>query len=83
MALPPAGRGGPDPAPRARRGRRDPLALWMCGLAALGSARAWLHLVRDGDTGNPAGWIWLGGSLLLAVIGVVLLVRDRGPSMAP
>jgi hypothetical protein len=55
----------------------------MCGLAALGSARAWLHLVRDGDTGNPAGWIWLGGSLLLAVIGVVLLVRGRGPSMAP
>ena len=67
----------------ARRRRPDPLGLWMCGLAVLGSARAWMYLVRDGDTSDPAGWIWLGGSLLLALVGIALLLRGRGASMAP
>ncbi|MGY1459530.1 MULTISPECIES: hypothetical protein [unclassified Luteimonas] len=61
---------------KAARGRRfDPLGLWLCGLGALGLARAWLYLVRDGGTAGPVGWIWLGGSVLLACIGLVLLVR--------
>lgn len=55
----------------------DPLGLWLCGLAILGLARTWLYLVRDGDATGPIGWIWLGGSLLLAVAGAVLLLRGR------
>ena len=47
----------------------------MCGLAVLGLARAWLYLVRDGDTAGPTGWIWFGGALLLAAVGIALLVR--------
>lgn len=58
------------------RGRGiDPLGLWLCGLAALGLARAWLYLVRDAGTGGAVGWFWLGGSLLLGAIGAALLVR--------
>ena len=55
--------------------RFDPLGLWLCGLAALGLARAWLYLVRDAGSTGAVGWIWLWGSVLLAGIGLVLLVR--------
>lgn len=64
--------------PRARpaRTRRfDPLGLWLCGLAAIGLARAWLYLVRDAGSIGAVGWIWLWGSVLLGGIGLVLLVR--------
>ena len=85
-------RPSPTSGPRTPRGRRfDPLGLWLCGLAALGLARAWLYLVRDAGTAGPVGWIWLGGSVLLAGIGLALLARGllragrapadgRGPS---
>lgn len=73
---------GEAPASPARRARPDPLGLWMCGLAVLGGARAWLYLVRDATPG-PYGWMWLGGSLLLAVLGIVLIVRNRRASMVP
>ncbi|GGK11200.1 hypothetical protein [Luteimonas terricola] len=73
------------PATQAARGRRfDPLGLWLCGLAALGLARAWMYLVRDAGSAGAIGWIWFGGSLLLGGIGVALLLRGlatsrRGP----
>lgn len=64
------------PATRpAHRRRFDPLGLWLCGLAALGLARAWMYLVRDAGSAGAIGWIWFGGSLLLGGIGVVLLLR--------
>src|SRR5690606_5040816 len=44
--------------------------------AVLGLARAWLILVRDGDTAGVVGWAWLGGSLLLALLGGVLVARS-------
>jgi len=65
-------RGGRGPA---RRGA-DPLGLWFWALAVLGLARAWLILVRDGDTAGVVGWAWLGGSLLLALLGGVLVARS-------
>ncbi len=55
--------------------RADPLGLWLCGLGALGLVRAWLVLVREGATTDPVGWAWLGGSLLMAGIGIALLAH--------
>ena len=63
---------GGIPAPSKRL---DPLGLWLCGLAVLGLARSWMYLVRDGGTAGAVGWIWCGGSLLMAAIGAALLVR--------
>lgn len=65
-------------SPRGRR-RADPLGLWLCGLAALGLARAWLYLVRDAGAAGAVGWIWFGGSVLLGVAGLVLLLRGLRP----
>lgn len=60
----------------ARAGQRiDPLGLWLCGLAILGLARSWMYLVRDAGAAGAVGWIWFGGSLLMAAIGVGLLLR--------
>ena len=55
--------------------RFDPLGLWLCGLAMLGLARAWLFLVRDAGSAGAIGWIWLWGSVLLAAVGLGLLLR--------
>ena len=65
-------------ATRARGRRLDPLGLWLCGLAALGLARAWLYLVRDAGGAGAVGWVWLGGSLLMAAAGLALLLRGLG-----
>ena len=68
--------GRPTDVTQPARGRHlDPLGLWFCGLGALGLARAWLYLVRDGGTAGAVGWIWLGGSVMLACAGLALLVR--------
>jgi hypothetical protein len=66
---------GQPPRTHARGRRIDPLGLWLCGLAAIGLARAWLYLVRDAGSAGTVGWIWLGGSLLMAVTGLALLLR--------
>ena len=65
----------PAPGPRRARRRVDPLGLWLCGMAGLGMARAWLYLVRDAGAAGAVGWIWFGGSWLLGAAGLVLLVR--------
>ena len=70
MTLKPRPSGTPAP------GRRlDPLGLWLCGLAVLGLARSWMYLVRDAGSAGAIGWIWLGGSLLMAAAGAALLLR--------
>lgn len=61
---------------RTLSGRLDPLGLWLCGLALLGLARSWMYLVRDGGAAGAVGWIWLGGSLLMAATGAGLLLRS-------
>jgi hypothetical protein len=59
------------------RPRRDPLALWFLGLAALGLVRSWLVLVREPGGWTALGIAWLGGSLLLALAGLWLMLRRR------
>jgi hypothetical protein len=61
--------------PLGGRRRVDPLGLWLCGLALLGLARAWMYLVRDAGSAAAVGWVWLGGSLLLGAVGALLLIR--------
>ncbi len=63
------------PTPSTGRPRADPLGLWLCCLAALGLARAWLYLVRDAGAAGAVGWIWFVGSMLMGVAGLVLLLR--------
>ena len=63
------------PTPSTGRRRADPLGLWLCCLAALGLARAWLYLVRDAGAAGAVGWIWFVGSMLMGVAGLVLLLR--------
>ena len=65
----------PQPGRRPAARRIDPLGAWLCGLALLGLARAWLYLVRDAGAAGAVGWIWLGGSVLMAVGGLALLGR--------
>lgn len=65
----------PSQAPATRVRRFDPLGLWLCGLAVLGLARAWLYLVRDAGAADAVGWIWLAGSVCMAAVGLVLLAR--------
>lgn len=64
--------------------RFDPLGLWLCGLAVLGLARAWLYLVRDAGAAGAVGWVWLAGSVPMAAVGLVLLARGllRGAAAA-
>ena len=68
----------PPPAQPHRTPRADPLGLWLCGMAVLGLARAWLYLVRDAGAAGAVGWAWLVGSLLLAALGAGLLLRSLG-----
>ena len=65
----------PPAARPIQRRRFDPLGLWLCGLAALGLARAWMYLVRDSGSAGAIGWVWLGGSILFGVTGLFLLAR--------
>lgn len=67
----------PVPAPPRAVRRADPLGLWLCALAILGLARAWLYLVRDAGAAGAVGWLWLAGSLLFAVLGAGLLIRGK------
>ncbi|TWI00236.1 hypothetical protein IP90_02782 [Luteimonas cucumeris] len=58
---------------------RYALGLWFCGIAALGLLRFWAK-VRESGTPLPFdAWLWLIGSLICALIGVIALLRTRRP----
>jgi hypothetical protein len=58
--------------------RRHALALWFLGIAALGLLRWWMKVGREGAAAQaPDAMLWLGGSLLLAAIGLLALWRGR------
>ncbi|GAA5077520.1 hypothetical protein [Lysobacter panacisoli] len=65
----------PSPRP-ANLLQRSALALWFCGLSALGLLRFFMRVSRD-----PNAWtdtvmqVWLIGSLLLGAIGAWLSWR--------
>lgn len=56
--------------------RRNALACWLCGLAALGLLRAWMKFARD-SAPDLQLWLWFAGSLMLAGIGIAMLLRDQ------
>jgi prolipoprotein diacylglyceryltransferase len=58
--------------------RRYALGLWFLGLGALGLLRFFAGAVRHPDfTTDPVAWLWLIGSLAIAVVGIVAIVRAR------
>ena len=62
---------------------RNALGFWFCGLSALGYLRFFMKVSRDhGFQPDATTWIWLGGSVVLTVVGVALIVREwrRKPS---
>lgn len=57
---------------------RHALSLWLFGVAALGLLRFWMKLREAGDTPLALdGWLWLVGSCVCALVGLVALVRGR------
>lgn len=56
--------------------RRCALGLWLCAVAALGLLQFGMRAF-DGGVFAPTSiaWVWLGGSVVVAVVAVVLLVR--------
>lgn len=62
----------------SRSASRYALGLWFCGIAVLGLLRFWLKAREAGDLPLALdAWLWLAGSLLCALIGVVALLRAR------
>ncbi len=57
---------------------RYALGLWFLGIAALGLVRWWMKVGREGaNTQAPDVILWLAGSILLAIVGLVALWRAR------
>lgn len=56
--------------------RRCALGLWFCAIAVLGLLQFHARAFDDGrfDPGAIA-WMWLGGSIVLGGLGLVLLLR--------
>ena len=75
-----------DPAQGAYRARmnirrwlaRRALGLWFLAIAALGLLRWWMKVGREGAAAQtPDAMLWLGGSIVLAIVGVAALWRGR------
>lgn len=65
----------PSPRPASLL-QRSALALWFCGLSALGLLRFFMRASRDPDASADAVMqAWLLGSLLLGIIGLWLCWR--------
>jgi hypothetical protein len=57
--------------------RRCALGIWLCGIALMGVVefrRA--AFAGDALVMTPIAWMWLAGSTVTGVIGVVLLARE-------
>ncbi|MGH8085748.1 MAG: hypothetical protein ACREPV_10785 [Lysobacter sp.] len=56
--------------------RHCAMGLWFCAIAALGLLQFHARAFDDGHFApNPVAWTWLGGSIVLAGLGLVLLIR--------
>lgn len=56
--------------------RRAPLGFWFCAIAALGFLQGYRHAFPDGRFApDTVGWLWLGGSVVLAALGIANIVR--------
>jgi hypothetical protein len=57
---------------------RHALGLWFLAIAALGFMRWWMKVGREGaSTQAPDVVLWLAGSIVLALVGLVALWRAR------
>lgn len=57
--------------------RRCAIGLWLCGIALVGLLRFYMKIAEDPGT-EPAldAWLWLAGSVLVAIIGTIVLLRE-------
>ena len=57
--------------------RRCALGLWFCAIAALGLLQFHARAFDDGRfEPTVIAWAWLGGSVVLAILGLVLIARQ-------
>ena len=64
-----------DP-PRRPALRRFALGLWFLGLGVLGLLRYGMKAARDADlASDPVAWLWLAGSVVVCVIGIIDIAR--------
>lgn len=64
--------------PRKRESllKRGAVGFWFCAVGALGLLRAGLRISREGALpADAVGVIWLAGSMLVVLAGIVLVVR--------
>ena len=65
----------PD-SPRHPPLRRFALGLWFLGLGVLGLLRYGMKAARDADiASDPVAWLWLAGSVVVCVIGIIDIAR--------
>ncbi len=57
--------------------RRCALGIWLCGIAVLGLVECHrAAFAGDVLAMSPIAWMWLAGSTVTGVVGIVLLVRE-------
>lgn len=57
--------------------RRCALGLWLCAIALLGVMEFRRAAYADGGFAlNTPAWLWLAGSTVTGVVGVLLLLRE-------
>ncbi|GAA3932353.1 hypothetical protein [Luteimonas lutimaris] len=57
--------------------RRCALGIWLCGIALMGVVEFRRYALAGGELSmTPVAWMWLVGSTVTGVVGIVLLVRE-------
>ncbi|WP_226468808.1 hypothetical protein [Luteimonas panaciterrae] len=61
--------------------RRYALAIWFCGIAVIGAMEFHRTAFAAGHFAPTfIAWLWLAGTLVTAVIGILLALRERRAS---
>ncbi|MGN7725898.1 hypothetical protein ACTJIL_08810 [Luteimonas sp. 22616] len=64
--------------------RRCALGIWLCGIALLGVVEFRRYALAGEDLSmTPVAWMWLVGSTVTGVVGVVLLLRELRRNRQP